>query len=829
MRLAKPRRHARIIARAASGVGLASAPHHRPRRWLRRSLLALGGLVGLIVAGLGGLLWWTLPATEGTPRLAGLTAPVEVTLDGHGIPRIAATTERDAVMALGWLHARDRLFQMETMRRGAAGRLAELGGAGLLRTDRFVRTLGLARRAAADLDALPADTRDALEAYAAGVNAWIAARGRFAAPEFLALGAPEPWRPEHSLLWGKVMGLWLSGNWRLELDRARLAALLPPERLAELWPEDTSAGHPGEALRAADADSARPGTTWRDAGAPDPALLAPAWLARIAAAVPRFPEPGTLPETASNAWAVAGARSVSGAPLLASDPHLGFQAPILWYLARIDLADGRMLAGATSPGVPYMVIGRNAGLAWGFTTTHSDTQDVFIERLVGPDAYETPEGLRPFTIIEETILVRGAEPVTLRVRETRHGPVVSDLDGESEAGTVLAVAMANLAPADTAAAGLQALNRATSLAEARQAAALVTSPSQNLMVADAAGRIGMFLTGRTPLRRAGDGTLPAPGWDGSHDWVGWVPWADLPHVVDPPSGALANANNRVAPAEHPVFLGRDWFADWRFRRIGALLGAAARHDAAGFAAMQNDTLSLFAREALGPGSLLRGLTRPAGAAGVAHDLLLAWDGEVSTGLAAPLIFNAWVRQVGRLALAAGGVPDGGWTAQSEFLRFVLAPDGRGAAWCGGDCAALAARALEATVAALQPILGTDPTAWRWGGVHVARFEHPLLRLVPGLAALTRLEAATGGDEWTISRGGLRGRGADPWAHVHGAGLRLVADLADPDATLAVIATGQSGHPLSRGWGDLLPAWRDGGMVALGRRPERLGGWFRLTP
>ncbi len=819
-------------------------PSRRRRRfrWLWRALLGLGGLAVAALVGVGGLLWWSLPAAEGTLRLPGLAAPVGITLDGHGIPRIAAASERDAAMALGWLHARDRMFQMEMMRRGAAGRLAEVGGAGLLRSDRFVRTLGLARRSTADLAALPADVRDQLEAYAAGVNAWIAARGRFAAPEFLVLGTPEDWRPEHSLLWGKVMGLWLSGNWRLELDRARLVALLPPERFADLWPADTSAGRPGEVLTGSGAaDEAEWTSDGRQGQAPlPPAALRPgnteaapaqdpARLARLAAALPRFPEAGTLPGSASNAWAVAGARSASGGPLLASDPHLGFQAPILWYLARIDLADGRMLAGATSPGVPYMVIGRNERLAWGFTTIHSDTQDVFVERLAGPDAYETPEGPRPFTLIEEVIQVRGAAPVTLRVRETRHGPVVSDLDGPAADTTVLAVAMANLAPADTAAAGLHALNRAGSLAEARVAAALVTSPSQNLMVADAAGRIGLFLTGRTPLRRSGDGTLPAPGWDGSHDWTGWVPFDDLPHVVDPPGGALANANNRVAPAGHPAFLGRDWFADWRFRRIGALLGTAPRHDAAGFAAMQRDTLSPFAIEALGPGSLLRGAARPAGAAGVAWDLLLAWDGDVAPGLPQPLIFNAWVRQVGRLALAESGVPEGAWTAQSEFLRFVLAPDGRGAAWCGGGCAALAVRALEAAVAALQPDFGADPAGWRWGAAHVARFEHPLLRFVPGLGALTRLRAATGGDDWTVSRGGLQGSGAAPWAHVHGAGLRLVVDLADPDATLAVIATGQSGHPLSARWGDLLPAWRDGGMVRLGRQPDRAGGTLWLTP
>ncbi|MBL6080825.1 penicillin acylase family protein [Belnapia sp. T18] len=778
-------------------------------RWLRRLGFLLLALVLASFGGLAGALWWSLPPTEGDLRLAGLGGPVEVTLDTRGIPRIVAADEQDAAMALGWLHARDRMFQMELMRRGAAGRLAELLGSPALRLDRFTRTLGLARRAEADLAAQSPETRVVLEAYAAGVNAWIAARGRFAAPEFLALGAPEPWRPEHSLLWGKVMGLWLSGNWRSELERARLAGLLPPERLRELFPDEASAGRPDE-LRAA---------------------LDPTWLSRLATVLPRFPEPGTLPSSASNAWTVAGRHSVSGAPLLASDPHLGFQAPILWYLARIDLADGQMLAGATSPGVPFLVIGRNARLAWGFTTTHSDTQDLFIERLAGPDAYETPAGPLPFSVIEERIAVRGAAPEILRVRETRHGPVISDLDETPRGdGTVLALAAANLASGDTAATGLHALNRAGSVAEARGAAAVITSPSQNLMAADAGGGIGMLLTGRTPLRKAGDGTVPIPGWDGGHDWLGWAPFDTLPHVLDPPSGMLANANNRVAPPEHPVFLGAEWIADWRFRRIGMLLAARPQHDAAGFAGMQRDTVSPFALSLTGPESLLRSLPMADGAVGQAQALLLDWDGDVAASRPEPLIFNAWLKQVGRLALAAGGVPEGASGAPAAFLSFVLSPGGQGAAWCGGDCRVLAARALAVSVAELRTSLGENPTHWRWGTVHQAIFEHPLLRAIPGLGRLVRLEATSGGDEWTVSRGGLRGgRGIEAWQHVHGAGLRLVADLADPDSTLAITATGQSGHPLSPNWSNLLPNWREGRMIALGKAASEAPLRLRLLP
>lgn len=747
------------------------------------------------------LVFTSLPDAREELAIAELSAPVEITLDEHGIPRIAAQNERDAAVALGYLHARDRMFQMEAMRRGAQGRLAEIAGASALRLDRFSRTLGLARRAREDLDAIAPETRDLLQAYADGVNALIAARGRLAAPEFLLLGEPEPWEPEHSLLWGKVMGLWLSGSWRRDMDRARLAAAIPPERYRLLFPED---------------------------GSPGRLDLSAASLGRVLAQVPVFGADAPLPSSASNAWAVTAARTTTGAPLLANDPHLGFQAPVIWYLARIELPDGRFRAGATAPGVPAVVIGRNESLAWGFTTTHSDTQDVFVERLV-PEGYATPDGPRPFEVREERIAVRGREePEFLRVRETRHGPVISDLDPGAglPADTVLAIAMANLAPGDTPADGLLALNRATGVAEARAAAALLTSPPQNLIVADRGGRVAQYLVGRTPVRRSGDGAMPVPGWDGAGDWTGFVPFDAMAHVEDPPGGVVAAANSRPSPPEHPVFLGRDWYGDWRLRRIAELLGARPRHSPDSFAAMQNDAVSLLAREVL---PTLRRVT-PGAASARAHALLRDWDGTMSEDAPQPLLFHAWLRAFRTAALRAGDAMAAEDVVGPEFLAFLLHPDGRGRAWCGGDaCAAILSSSLDEAVRDLSARYGGDPAAWRWGAAHVARFEHPLLRFVPGLGALTQLEIATPGDGETLSRGSFRDAGDTPFAHVHGAGLRAVFDLSDPDGALAMIGTGQSGHPLSDHWGDLLQRWRDGDVLRLGRVPGREAGRIRLTP
>ncbi|MHB0707007.1 penicillin acylase family protein [Roseomonas mucosa] len=787
-------------------------PRHRPpRRPLRAALAVLALLVVLALAALAGCLWWTLPAREAGLSLPGLSAPVEVAFDAQGIPRIAARNEVDAAMALGLLHARDRMFQMDLMRRSASGRLSAIAGPAALRADRFMRVLGLAGRAEADLAAQAPETRRLLEAYAAGVNAWIAERGRFAAPEFLLLGAPEPWRPADSLLWGKLMGLYLSGNWRTELARARLARSLPPERIGELWPADESSGSAEVA-----------------AAMPAPGTPGPEALERLLAALPEFPGDAPLPDSASNAWAVAARRSATGGALLASDPHLGFGAPILWYLARIELPEGRFLAGATAPGVPFVVIGRSDRLAWGFTTTHSDTQDVFIERLAGVAGYETPDGPRPFALREERIAVRGQPDTVLRVRETRHGPVVSDLEApggdspETPPGTVLAVQMASLAPGDTAASGLHALNRAGTLEEAGEAVARISSPAQNVVVADAAGEVALFLAGRTPIRASGDGGMPAPGWDGSHDWTGWIPFAEMPNTLRPASGAVANANNRVQPRDSSVFLGRDWFGDWRFRRIAGALAARPRHAPEDFVVLQEDTVSLLARELL---PRLRAIPRPAGLAGAARDLLDGWDGEMAADRPQPLIFNAWMQEAGALALRAGGVPEGSWEAGPEFLRFVLTTPAGAAHWCGpGGCDALVAEALSRAGDGLAARFGPDPAAWRWGEAHRALFEHPLLRYVPLLSRLTRISVPTPGDDQTVNRGGYR---AD-FAHVHGAGLRLVADLASPDGLLAVIATGQSGNPLSRHWSDLNAAWAAGHPLRLGREAP-VEGKLHLSP
>ncbi len=745
-------------------------------RALRRLGSLLTILVLLAVSTVGGAAFLCLPRQHDAGRIPGLSAPVSVAFDASGVPHIQAATEQDGAAALGFVHARDRMFQMELMRRAASGRISELAGARALPLDRMMRVLGLRHQAEVELATIPAPTLAMLQAYARGVNAYLDAHGRWSAVQFAVLGRPEPWTPVDSLLWGRTMGMYLSGNWRSELGRVALAATVSHDWIDQLWPPQDDTPGPSASL-----------------SLPRFAGLAGA----LDAVLPRFPDPFTLPDTASNEWAVDGAHSTTGAPLLAGDPHLAYSTPGIWYLARIDTPGGT-LAGAFAPGVPFLVIGRTARLAWTFTTTGADTQDVFTETLLPDGRYATPDGPADFVTRTEHIAVRGAPAEDLVVRETRHGPVVSDLAGlPPAAGTVFAAEMANLAPGDDAATGLLALNHAASVAEAGHAAPLITSPIQNLLVADANG-IGQFTTGRIPIRRAGDGEWPQPGADGGHDWVGWASGDALPHVVAPASGHIVNTNERVAPPDFPVFLGRDFFGDWRARRVRQLLGSG-KLSLDDMAAIQVDVTSSFAQQVL---PVLLARPRQEGLAGRAAGLLQGWNGRMAMELPQPVVFNSWMQRFEALALARHDIPVTAPHPWVDFVAWLLGPTGAG--WCGGDCGPLLDQALAEALPPLALRLGPDPSDWRWGDVHVATYADPVL---PQLTS----RIAQPGDDATIFRGGSAGGQLDA---VHGPSYRGVYDLADLDRSRFVAAPGQSGNPLSAHFRDMLQRWRDGGSVTL---------------
>jgi penicillin G amidase len=754
------------------------------RRLLTRVLLAV---VVLLAVGAGGTGLWlrtSLPTTDGTLALPGLREPVRVSRDAHGIPTIRAESEHDADFALGFLHAQDRLFQMDMMRRYGAGRLSEVFGARTLAPDRAMRTLGLYRAAQAQFAVLSPEVQQALAAYADGVNAFLATRKGALPPEYYLLDTnPEPWRPADSLVWGKLMDLQLTGNFRGEIYRALLLQHVSPEDLEVLYP-----GYPKDAPVAL--GSVR-------------AALERLPLDRLYAALP----PGLGPKRASNEWVVDGARSQSGKPLLANDPHLDFAAPGVWYLVRIELPDDT-IAGVTAPGTPFLLVGHNDHIAWGFTTTGSDVEDLFIEKPdpTDPSRYLAPGGARPFELRHETIAVKGEAPVALTVRATRHGPVISDLADFAVGDNVLALEATWLAPDDRTPDAIWRLARARDWDGFRQALESWTAPQQNIVYADVDGNIGFAAPARIPIRAAGDGWLPSPGWDGSHDWTGAVPFDALPWAFNPKDGRIVTANNKIVPDDYPYFLTRDWELPYRAERIAALLDEMPRQSPDASAAIEADVLSLPAQNLL---PLMLQAAPKSDQARAAMKLLRRWDGRMDRDASAPLIYEAWLRELGQALMAhkLGTDLADRWRPRPDVVQSILAAHRD---WCpASDCDAALAQSLERALEWLTARYGSDMGAWRWGAAHEAAFTSPVWAQVPLVGRWFDAALPANGGNNTVDAGGMdTADDAAPFRDLHGPSLRMIVDMAAPREARFMIAPGESGNPLSPHWSDLALPWRD---------------------
>jgi len=776
--------------------------------------LSVAALAGSLLAAAAGYLYLrqSLPQVEGEIRLAGPAAPVEIRRDRYGIPHIRAQTLADAVFALGFAHAQDRLWQMEMNRRIAAGRLAEILGPGALETDRFIRTLGVRRAAEANLVRIDAETRQLLEAYAAGVNALLAT-DPVLPPEFWLTGAqPEPWTPADSASWIKMMAWDLGGNWRNELLRMRLAKTLPLARIHEFV-----APYPGEAPpEIADLSSLYDALEREDVQLAEDA-------ARLLAMAPGEPPDGV----GSNNWVVSGALSATGKPLLANDPHLGLTAPPVWYFAHLSVP-GTEVIGATLPGVPAIVLGRNDRIAWGFTNTGPDVQDLYIEKLDRAGNYLTPDGPRPFTVIEETIRVKGAPDERLRIRVSRHGPVISDVSRlaqeQSPRGYVLAFAWTALLEDDRTLQAAHKLARARDWASFLEAARDFHVPQQNMVYADVEGNIGFIAAGRVPVRKPENnlkGLAPAPGWDARYDWAGWIPFEALPQSLNPASGRIHTANEKIVPNGYAHFITSEWQPPYRANRIGALLEALPKHSVASFARIQGDVVSLAMREAM-PRLLA---TRPRSEeARRALALLQQWDGAMATGRAEPVIAWAWWRELTRALFEdeLGEAFRTQWLPRAVFVARVLAREGGHERWCDDvrttaveTCEDVLSLALEKALSDLGKRYGSDVSGWRWGEVHFARHEHRPFGRQELLARWFDIRVPTPGDTYTVNVG--RHDFFDerrPFANRHAASLRAIYDLADLENSLFIHSGGQSGNLLSPHYAAFTEAWARGEYIPM---------------
>ncbi len=769
--------------------------------------VATVGLVSLA----GTLFYWaqrTLPPSAGTYVTPGLQAPVEIFRDDDGIPFIFADNREDAALGLGFVHAQDRLWQMESMRRLGHGRLAEAVGQAGIASDRLMRTLGigdLARRQAA---VLSPETRQLLDRYAAGVNAWIERHRGALPPEFVLLGVePEPWSPPDSLVWARIMAMRISGNWRDELIRARMTTRLSNEQLLTFW-------YPDGTDRAGGIE---------DLGQVDATINDSLPLERLAG---MFPAPPSQPVGASNAWAI---RRPAGA-LLANDPHLGFSLPVLWYLADVTTPYAH-LRGATVPGVPFHILGQNDDIAWGMTTTQSDQQDVFIERISDDGArYQAADGTwQPLTLRNETIKVAGAPDVVLRVRSTGRGPIISDLvdpvPGVVGDGYALSLAAAYLADDDRTPDAMLGINRADNWQSFRRALADFHTPQQNIVFADQAGNIGFFAPGRVPVRRIGRGRMPTPGWTSGGDWVGWIPYDELPVAFNPRRGRIVSANNQIVSPDYPHFLTDDWAPNYRAKRIFELLDGTSQADLAAMMTMQQDVVSTMARDLL---PIMTSIAPDNPRTAEAVELLARWDGVMRRDAREPLVFYGWLMvlqrmlthdELGPLSAQSGGV-------RPRFLaRIFSGSNDADRAWCDDittpaveTCDQLLERSLTTALLELARDRGNGEAEEPWGARHKATFVNSVLAAIPGVGdKLGRREIPADGGNYTINRAAMRSSdAANPFADIHGPGYRAIYDLSDPGRSRFMIATGQSGNPFSVNYANMIEPWRDGAYRAMSR-------------
>jgi penicillin amidase len=788
-----------------------------PARRLGLIGAAGAGIVAATVAGV----WYQLfrrplPRTQGTERVAGLEGRLEISRDRWGVPHVRAQSLPDVWFAEGFCHGQDRLWQLELYRRAASGTIAEIAGRPGVPSDRFVRTLGLRRIAEREATELDPGVQPHVDAYCAGVNA-AAAAARTLPAEFQILRIDfEPWTAADMLATGKLLSLGLSTNWERELLRADMARELGPELAARLDP-GYPAGHP----------------IVLDPGVPTfdlDGMRLSEQLDQLRA------ELGLTSEaTGSNNWAVSGSRSVTGGPLFAGDPHLAPSMPGITYQVSLQVGD-RVCRGASLPGQLGVYFGQNNDVAWSVTNALADVMDVFVERIDG-DSYEFEGERRPLQVVEEEIPVRGGEPERLVALATHHGPIVNEAL-RADTSEPLALRWMSLDFPTVTEPMVRILDVASG-PELIDALADHHTPVGNFIWADSSGSIGYKTVGRIPIRRGDCPDLPKPGWTGEYEWEGWIPYDELPELVDPERGFLVSANNRIEPESYEHHITSDYFDGYRAARIEQMLMAADEHDLEGFARMQLDMLSIPGLETVhrlarlhepGVGALPLEQRELA-----AIERLKSWDGRMSPDSIAATIYQAFTLRFGReVARAAIGDRDLAerWLdrAHNGFMAHVTSPwrwqshllalwDEADEELVGRPWAELALDALRGALDDLAKRFGADPAGWAWGKVHALEFRHALGDASPILGWIFNRRLEVGGAQETVAQVGWDPNA--PFTAIWAPCWRLVADPARPERSRWQQFTGQSGHPASPHYDDLQKRWLRGETQAMaGEGPWR---------
>lgn len=778
----------------------------------------------------------SFPQTRGTIHISGLNKPVTVYRDAFGIPQIYASTTHDLFLAQGYLHAQDRFWQMDFWRHIGAGRLSEMFGKSQLRSDQFIRTMGWRRVAEQDIRQMDPTSVEIIQDYCDGVNAYLADhQGTALSLEYGILGLLnrkyriEPWTPTDSMTWGIVMSWDLGGNMQDEIGRAILLNTLTPEQIADIYPP-----YPADHPVIVPSQSAAPSATQA------PTIPPPA-LRGVMGALEDAKENAALLATllgkkdggiGSNNWVISGKRTATGKPVLCNDPHLGIQMPSIWYEVGLHCTtksdDCRWnVTGFSFAGVPGVVIGHNDRIAWGFTNVGPDVQDLYIEKISpqNADQYEVNGSWKDMRFVYDTILVSDDKPAPLTVRYTRHGPIISDVyralkDVRKSETTAfperygISLRWTALEPGNTFPA-IWRLNLARNWDEFREAASHFDLPSQNMVYADVDGNIGYQTPGKIPIRAGGDGRYPVPGWTDEFEWIGMIPFDELPRSFNPTQGYIASANNPVTDDHYPHYITSDWDYGFRAQRITEMIeGVKTPLTLEQIEAMQGDNGNLNAQTLV---PILLEIPLQDNRLERARALLQSWNRQDSMDSAAAALFEAsWkhlLEDTFHDDLPQDRWPSGGSRSFEIVRRLAQRPqdrwwdDRRTQAVEGRD--QIMAKAFAEGVHELEQTLGSDPSKWRWGALHTATFRNATF----GMSGVSMVERIFNRGPFPVS-GGNSIVNATSWyadesyevADVPS--MRMVVDLGNLNNSLAVITTGQSGHAFHPNYIDMADLWRN---------------------
>jgi penicillin amidase len=805
-----------------STLTVTSAPASRRSTGLR-ILLWLLFVLALLAVGVVAFAYFiarsALPQLDGSFQVKGLSAAVKVTRDGHGVPAIEAASLEDLFLAQGYVTAQDRLWQMDITRRFAAGELSEILGEDTLKIDREQRILGLQAAARKGLQTASARDRAYFEAYARGVNAFIGNHGSSLPIEFRIMGyRPKPWQPEDSIVIAnqmvKDLNYYSFGD---TLAREKILAKLGPELTADLYVNRSWHDRPPTVMREDLNDQENQGDSDDDDDGDDSGPDTSVTQQRSTASeiwAQHAPEA----VNGSNDWVISGTHTVTGKPLLSNDMHLGHQMPNLWYEAHLKCGNqsGSLdVAGVTLPGMPYVIVGHNQRIAWGFTNVGPTVADAFVENFKGQGAYQTPQGWQQPEHRAEVIHIKGKPDVTVDVKITRHGPIVSDLLPGEKRQVALRWTLYD---------GLRMpffdVDTAQNWEEFRKAFSQLDAPGQNVVYADVDGNIGYQTTGRVPIRAAGDGSLPVSGADNGHEWTGYIPFDKLPSTYNPSSGVIATANGRIAPDGYPNSISAEWEAPWRTERIYHVLESGRKFAATDMLALENDVHSendLFAAERFV--YAVDHASKPSARAKQAADLMRNWDGRMLGSSTAPTLAVRSAQELSRLLLEPrlGPAPEDPkrqeeslswktyhWEMRTVWLQNVLLHQPK--RWLPEkypNYDELLTAAVEAAVSG--PAAPKDLASWHWGSVNPVEIDHPVLGKIP----LVRRLAAPGVREQSGS-----GYTVKAVTRHHGPSERFTANLADLDQSTLNTVTGQGGNFLSPYYMDQWKAWYEGSTFTL---------------